>query len=223
MHGLLETLVSNGAVALALALLAVLATGLRARPALVHGLWVLVLLKLVTPPIIRVPISLPEPAPPTASSAAQTFPSAPPLLPASGPTQPLAPSPSSPVPTPPAPGFEVPWLELLLSLWALGSALTLVSTARDLRRMKGLIRSGHLAPPELQRQVEDLAQRLGLKRAPQATYSVNFASQPEAKAIRILDRKRNPVPIIVRKADKKAVPKSTLAVDFILQQLPKKL
>ena len=67
MHEILEVLISSGIVALALALAAVIATGLRARPALVHCIWVLVLIKLVTPPIVRVPIELPV-APSTAAT-----------------------------------------------------------------------------------------------------------------------------------------------------------
>ena len=51
-HDLLEILVSNGAMALILALLAVLATGLRARPALVHALWVLVLVLGIMLPVL---------------------------------------------------------------------------------------------------------------------------------------------------------------------------
>jgi beta-lactamase regulating signal transducer with metallopeptidase domain len=63
----------NGVLATLLALLAAAASYLRCRPPVVHALWLLVLLKLITPPFIAVPISwLPrpnsDPAPPTANA-----------------------------------------------------------------------------------------------------------------------------------------------------------
>ena len=58
-------------------------------------------------------------------------------------------------------------MNLLLSFWALGTVVALVSTGRDMRRMKRLIRSGEPATPGLQLQVKNLARRLGLTRAPQ--------------------------------------------------------
>jgi beta-lactamase regulating signal transducer with metallopeptidase domain len=56
MSGLLWMGLGNLALALPLALLAWLSGRLLRRPALTHGLWVLVLLKLVTPPIGGVPV-----------------------------------------------------------------------------------------------------------------------------------------------------------------------
>src|SRR5438309_4875627 len=58
----------NAALATLLALLAAAARCLRRRPALVHALWLLVLLKLLTPPFLAIPIAwLPysEPRPTT--------------------------------------------------------------------------------------------------------------------------------------------------------------
>src|ERR1700722_15873033 len=57
MDTLLQVALSNAAVATALALIAGVASVVwRRRPALVHGLWLLVLLKLLTPPLARVPV-----------------------------------------------------------------------------------------------------------------------------------------------------------------------
>jgi beta-lactamase regulating signal transducer with metallopeptidase domain len=53
---LLEVCVSNAIVATALAIVAGAAGKLSRRPALTHTLWLLVLLKLITPPIVRIPI-----------------------------------------------------------------------------------------------------------------------------------------------------------------------
>jgi WD40 repeat protein/beta-lactamase regulating signal transducer with metallopeptidase domain len=72
---LLEIGLANAVVALGLALLALLAGRLSRRPALVHSLWLLVLLKLVTPPLFLLPVPWwrpSEPAPqPQAVAAAK--------------------------------------------------------------------------------------------------------------------------------------------------------
>ena len=52
MQWLIETGLSNAVVAPALALVAVVVSRCSRRPALVHALWLLVLLKLITPPIL---------------------------------------------------------------------------------------------------------------------------------------------------------------------------
>jgi bla regulator protein BlaR1 len=57
MDSLLQVGLSNAAVATVLALVAsIVSLVWRRRPALVHGLWLLVLLKLLTPPLARIPI-----------------------------------------------------------------------------------------------------------------------------------------------------------------------
>jgi beta-lactamase regulating signal transducer with metallopeptidase domain len=61
MSTLLEIALSNLAMAAVLAVPAALAGWWGRRPALTHGLWLLVLLKLVTPPIYQVPIAVFEP------------------------------------------------------------------------------------------------------------------------------------------------------------------
>src|SRR5947209_9666503 len=62
MDGLVHAGLVNAAVAAVLAVAAAAAGWLGRRPALVHGLWLLVLLKLVTPPLL--PVHVPWPAPP---------------------------------------------------------------------------------------------------------------------------------------------------------------
>jgi beta-lactamase regulating signal transducer with metallopeptidase domain len=65
----------NAMLALLLALLAAAARYVRCRPPLVHALWLLVLLKLITPPFIAVPIAwLPCPDPDSAPPAAKAQP-----------------------------------------------------------------------------------------------------------------------------------------------------
>ena len=52
----LEILFSNAVLATLLAVLAAAISAVVRRPQLVHGLWLLVLLKLITPPIVSIPI-----------------------------------------------------------------------------------------------------------------------------------------------------------------------
>jgi beta-lactamase regulating signal transducer with metallopeptidase domain len=58
MTWLVETALVNGVLVLPLALLAWLVSHRGRRPALAHALWVLVLLKLLTPPLVRLPIQV---------------------------------------------------------------------------------------------------------------------------------------------------------------------
>ena len=60
MNSLLEVGVSNAAVATILALIAACVGRFARRPALAHTLWILVLLKLITPPFVHVPVRLPD-------------------------------------------------------------------------------------------------------------------------------------------------------------------
>jgi beta-lactamase regulating signal transducer with metallopeptidase domain len=56
-----EACFSNAIVAAALALVAVAVSRIYRRPPLTHIVWLLVLLKLITPPIVRIPIAWPSP------------------------------------------------------------------------------------------------------------------------------------------------------------------
>src|SRR6266536_1877990 len=56
MNDLLHIALSNAVAAMALAVVAALTGRLCRRPALTHGLWLLVLLKLVTPPLLTIRI-----------------------------------------------------------------------------------------------------------------------------------------------------------------------
>src|SRR5262249_8805325 len=56
MHSFLEMVLSNAVMATLLAVLAAVVSQLCRRPALVHSLWLLVLLKLITPPLLPVPV-----------------------------------------------------------------------------------------------------------------------------------------------------------------------
>ena len=56
MQSLIEIGLSNIAMAAALAVVAVIVGRLVRRPALTHSLWLLVLIKLITPPLFFVPL-----------------------------------------------------------------------------------------------------------------------------------------------------------------------
>src|SRR4051794_27674252 len=122
MEMLLHVGLSNAVAALALALLALLAGRLCRRPAVVHGLWLLVLLKLLTPPLFW--IEVPSwPAPPRASTDADPL--------AVVPLQMALAAPDAARPPEAAPAAGAarvperaawPWLTWLLGLWVAGSA-----------------------------------------------------------------------------------------------------
>lgn len=62
MDDLFSIAVSNAVAATVLALAAIVVGAVYRRPALVHGMWLLVLLKLVTPPLVYIPVSWPAAA-----------------------------------------------------------------------------------------------------------------------------------------------------------------
>jgi len=69
MHPLLDVALRNAGMAALLAVLAAVVGSFSSRPALKHSLWLLVLLKLVTPPVVSIPIAWPSFSVPRADSA----------------------------------------------------------------------------------------------------------------------------------------------------------
>jgi len=149
-------LLANSTVALTLALL-VAATGrwLRPAPAVMHVLWLFVLLKLVTPPLFEVPVWIvPAPVGPHAVAVDLTAPLAPPT--SAVVAQALPPS--------PAIGATTPSLgEVLFWLWTAGSfvfvVLLGVGIARGCRRLRSLAP----VPTWLRAEVAVLAGQLGVR------------------------------------------------------------
>jgi beta-lactamase regulating signal transducer with metallopeptidase domain len=188
LHALLTAAASNALTATALAVPAALASR-RCRPAVAHGLWLLVLLKLVTPPLLPLAVPWPSaagppreerspiaaaPAPPAAVEA--------PVAPAEGRPATVGPvviseSPSAPAapavaPTPPAPSApeapprRLPWEEALAAAWVAGSLAWWAAAGLRLARFHRALRALHPAPEEVQAQARRLAGRLGLRRCP---------------------------------------------------------
>jgi beta-lactamase regulating signal transducer with metallopeptidase domain len=187
MQELLEIGLSNALAAAVLALLAAAAGVLcRRRPALVHGLWLLVLVKLITPPLLRVPVLWPAapvadlPAPADAltevSAPAIPLPDRAVEEPPAGATQsapeergedppadgavPAAESETAPA----APAWA--WQYLIGGAWLAGSLTWFVLAAWRLVRFRALLRHSQPASGELQETTRDLARKLGLARCP---------------------------------------------------------
>lgn len=180
-------LVANTFAAALLALVA-LAVGRwgRPSPAVMHGLWLLVLLKLVTPPLFAVPVSLDwlraghataerAPAAPVSDVVLPTFApdavvtahvlsDAPPAASPAAPTVPVGYH-AAPLAPPPSAGSALadsPWLVAWLASAALLLATVCVAALRALRRQR---RFAAVAAP-LQAEVRALAAQLGVRPPP---------------------------------------------------------
>lgn len=155
---------SNLALSAALAGLAWGLTRRGQRPGVVHFLCLLVLLKLVTPPLLGLPLLPRAPGAPSAGQAAPPLElgpaSASPLLEAGA----LRESALGAAPS----GWAGPSAtEAALAAWLLGSLVLLALGARRALRFDRLLRdSSRPAPAELDALASELAARLGLRRAP---------------------------------------------------------
>lgn len=165
---ILQSGINNAVIALGIALVArgVQATG--KRPGLAHLLWLLVLVKLVTPPIVSVPL-VPVPGL-QATASAQTAPLAGFEALAGIDIADLAgvePIDSGSFIAAPAPtGFDAR-LGLLVA-WGFGSLVILaISGARVSRFHRTLARAARTAPPGVQTLATSVATKLGMRRAPQ--------------------------------------------------------
>jgi len=170
----------------------------RFRPAVSHALWLVVLLKLLTPPLVFWPWAVPEWLPPERGAAAsveyftvseaelarsprRTEVTAAPLgsvesLPViTGALTDEAPALVSPV-------VAVPWWQSpllgssLVCIWLAGTALVALAQSVRILRFRGLSAHGKRAPRCLVRQVDDLAGRLHVR--PPITRLVSRLSSP---------------------------------------------
>jgi len=188
-HTLFEVGVSNAVV---VAVLAVAVAGIARvwrRPTVVYCLWVLVLLKLVTPPVWRIPVEVPTTTKPTERSVAAAAEPVGTLGLEIGPDSelsgegtgdesrnPLVPpglSHSNAQPTesvaairPPLwPGWSLAsWGTVLASVWLTGSGLWFLLAGFRTWRFRRLLRQALPAPQPLQVQGAKLAEKLGLRR-----------------------------------------------------------
>lgn len=180
-----EAVLGNLAVAGLLAIVAAAVGRWANRPALAHALWLLTLVKLVTPPVVALPIQcLPPPTDVVTpgTPVSQNTPIVAPVavaasLPSVPPPVALVPSvPPPPLltgqPFPAAPPLEATarwrptWDELLLGVWAVGVVISLGVALRRSWRFTRLLSYATAAPRELVEEVAATAERMGLRSPP---------------------------------------------------------
>jgi beta-lactamase regulating signal transducer with metallopeptidase domain len=170
---------SNAVAALALAVLAFAVDRVIRRPAVSHFFWLLVLLKLVTPPLVRVPLPWPDPllrssVLPMAAPAQDILPDAAALT-SNTASPPLEPdvtesTEQSPVEAVAAPTVVVSWTALIVGAWATGSVLWWIVAAVRIARFSRLLRHAQEAPADIRERVRKLAGLLGLRQCPTVVF-----------------------------------------------------
>lgn len=160
MNALLEILLTNAALATVLACIVGL-IGLRWRqPDLLRGLWVLVLLRLLFPPIVELGVPLLQ-APPSISGVS---------LPTASPGN--LPAPTTEVTT----AQSISALDLVTWGWLLGATVVLGLALRKTLQLRHLLSKATPAGSDVERVVAVLAERLGVQ--PPPTLVVDKAMSP---------------------------------------------
>lgn len=159
MQRFLEILLSNAVLAAVPALLALLLSRLWRRPALTHALWLLALLKLITPPLFTVPVKVLPPAPLIDMTVVITE------APHVNAGLPIDATDPAPVP-PQSSSWSISWPTILLAAWAAGSAAMLVLTLARLRRFNALLALASPAPRPILAHANQVAAHLGLSGCP---------------------------------------------------------
>ncbi|MFO7907053.1 MAG: M56 family metallopeptidase [Planctomycetota bacterium] len=183
--------VSNVVVAVLLGGVAIIVERVTTKPQLTHALWVLVLVKLVTPPLIQVPVNytVAEYAASQKSSGLTSTAAAEQFAKTYG-TSPQRPSPNEKAPvdsvagqeleSSPArdgaanadapaglqPALAVPWGKVLLAGWATGSLFWFLLAVTRLVRFRRVLRLAHREPGNVESQVRHIASRYGLHDVP---------------------------------------------------------
>jgi beta-lactamase regulating signal transducer with metallopeptidase domain len=163
---LLHAGLSNAVSASVLAIIvACLGRVLARRPAVLHCLWLLVLLKLVTPPLYQLPVSLPErpAALPESQGALDAL-----VIEVADRGQDDK---AVPVEAPPSWAslwrrLDVDWSRLFATIWLAGSVAAIVVATRRIVRFRHLLNDAEPAAEEIQDWVAELATNLGLERPP---------------------------------------------------------
>jgi beta-lactamase regulating signal transducer with metallopeptidase domain len=157
------------------------------RPALTHGLWLLVLLKLVTPPLWPVPVPWPAGTTPVkavspVALSLEAVPSDPEDRPPDRADEALV----VPVARAAPAASPFPWQWLVAVTWLTGSSLWAALTGWRSSRFHRLLRLAQPASASLQDRARCLAEQLGLKRCP----AVVFVSGPVAPLLWAVGRAR---------------------------------
>ncbi len=171
----ISAVLGNAATAAGLALVA-LAVGCAVRtPALRHAAWVLVLLKLVTPPLFTLPLPV---LPASWVSELAEAPSA-----GVGFLVPAVPSTCGPsagavagVPAGRAGRWSIGVADLGLAAWGLGTAAWFACQGGRIVRFRRRVAMAELAPPEVAAAARRLAAALGIARPPEVKLATGIAS-----------------------------------------------
>jgi beta-lactamase regulating signal transducer with metallopeptidase domain len=178
MTSLLQIGLANALCAAVLAAAALAAGRWSRRPALAHSLWLLVLVKLVTPPLFTWPLAwlpaapAPGPAPAPPAEAAYEYRVVADPRPASAAAGRAGAAVASAW-TPPAP--QPSWTDRLAAwgptalglLWLAGTIVCLGRAAWHIAAFQRLLRHGRPAPEDVRQRALVLAERLGLRRCPE--------------------------------------------------------
>lgn len=199
MPGIIQTALANAVLVTAAAPLVWAVARLARRPALTHALWLIVLFKLLTPPLWVFPVQLPQSQPkavaPVATSVQPVLtmivPSDPPgvvvsspyaVEPSAGETprfifvapQPVVGTPSVAALSPVAPSRPFDWRPLLVPaieiIWALGAGICLLVAAVRVIRFSRALRWAGPSPAAAQARVDALARLLRLGPAPRVQF-----------------------------------------------------
>jgi beta-lactamase regulating signal transducer with metallopeptidase domain len=175
-ESLLSIALSNAVAATLLAAVVAVIARVCRRPAVLHALWLLVLLKLITPPLVPVTVAWPRTA--DVVTARTGSPVEISELPASRePAETVRDEPlSEPEPDalPPVPQADVSGAAVLLTLWLFGSLAWWTIAGVRLVRFHRLLREARIAPEDVREQARRLAALLGLHRCP----PIAFVSAP---------------------------------------------
>lgn len=182
MEVLLNAGLGNALAATILAVLIAIAATIARHPALTSRLGIVVLLKLLTPPLWAVSLTCHATSPPSmraeipvrthSSTSIENAPAPPNLsrtdaMEGMPPVTQLGGIPHRDREIAPAQGLVLPnWLEIASGLWVSGTVLTFSLMAMRIHRFRRLLRLARPASPELHDRVQALANRLGLARSP---------------------------------------------------------
>ncbi len=183
MTWLLESALINAILATVLACVAAAVTRWGRRPALGHALWLLVLIKLVTPPLVELPIhvTIAERSENALAQGLQALarpaPEAAGVVPlretaAAAASEEVAARPTEVTPTranaaPIRADFQIRPVAVLYALWGLGCLGLLIFVCRRIRRFATAVREADRSPIGLQERADSLARDMGLLRSPQ--------------------------------------------------------
>jgi bla regulator protein blaR1 len=179
MRTLLEYALANAAAATALALVALAVGFVVRRPAVRNALWVLVLVRLVLPPVWTVPLPVPIEQPvEIASTVADPIPPAPEPTPIEdeplvfdhqGEEVPVATDVAEPAAVAPAveeAPASFPTYAVIGGVWAAGCGFVFARAAWRVGRFRRALRDARPAPEAIRQQAATLATAMGLRRCP---------------------------------------------------------